>query len=106
MTREEFLIEVNKVSTAGQKINAITDEEYAVIEKVYAWHPSISDADGKREIAYLYVNFGWVLIVDMLRRAKAVEEKEDAITRVKRDYEASIKMLENEKERLIYGEWM
>lgn len=105
MTMQEFLTEVNKILPKGKKINAITEEEYSVIEKVYAWHPSISNSDGKGEIAYLYVHFGWVLIVDMLRRAKAIEEKENDISRVKNDFESSIKMLENEIEKLISGEW-
>lgn len=106
MTRQEFLKEVNKILPKGKRIDAITDEEYAVIEKVYAWHPSISNTDGKSEIAYLYVNFGWVLIVDMLRRAKAVEEKENEINRLQRDLEVSINRLKKEKEMLEIGEWM
>ena len=75
MTRKEFEIRVTG--------KLPTDEEFAVIETVYAFHPSISETDGKSQIAYIYNNFGMRVIRDMLPTAKMAENLERAIMTTK-----------------------
>lgn len=73
MTKAEFKEHVNRLLSPNDQVNAITDEEYKIVETVYGFHPSISDVNGKEQIARLYVDFGFIVIVDMYLRAKAAE---------------------------------
>lgn len=61
MTREEF---ENKLEERGVNVRmqCISNEEYALIEKVYQFHPSISETEGKNEIADLFCKFGIEII--------------------------------------------
>ena len=61
MNMEEF----SKLSTRG-----FTQDQYKVIERVYTFHPSISEVEGKKQIAYLYSTFGIRIIHDMLATAE------------------------------------
>ena len=73
MLKEEF----NKlVSEKTGKVFEVSEYEYDTIEKVYSWHPSIDDVNGKEQVADLYVNFGYVIFLDMLSRAKVMENIE------------------------------
>ncbi|HCT63891.1 MAG TPA: hypothetical protein DIC60_01200 [Lachnospiraceae bacterium] len=36
----------------------VSDANYKVIDRVYTFHPSISEVEGKRQIAGLYKSFG------------------------------------------------
>lgn len=86
MTKEEFLNNLYIFLPPDGGLDPatdLTDEMFKVIEHVYKFHPSISDADGKRHIAYLYVNFGWALICDMKPRADLMEEKEREYAKAK-----------------------
>lgn len=76
MTKQEFLENINAILPDGRKVNAVTDEEYKIVETVYCFHPSIADADGKEKIARLYADFGFTVIADMYPRAKAAESVE------------------------------
>ena len=76
MTKEEFDKKVMEVTPEGRKNPGVTDREYAMIEKVYTFHPSISETDGKRQMAELYVEYGMALIMDMVLRAETMEKKE------------------------------
>ena len=51
----------------------VSDEEYSTIEYVYTWYPTISETDGKNQIAKLYTDFGMPLIEDMMERAGKME---------------------------------
>ena len=53
--------------------HAVSDEEYSTIEYVYTWYPTISETDGKNQIAKLYTDFGMPLIEDMMERAGKME---------------------------------
>lgn len=80
MTREEFeksCIEVKPMDTKRP-----TDEEYKLIEYVYQFHPSISETEGKRQIASLYMDFGMSIIRDMKPRAEVMQKKEDVLRSV------------------------
>lgn len=76
MNKQEF---INKVAEITQKIPVVPDREYSIIEKVYTFHPAISETEGKRQIAELYVNFGMALIVDMVPRAELMAKKEEEL---------------------------
>ncbi len=78
MTREEFMREVAGAAPGGNEPMP-TDREYKIIEKVYVSHPSIDPVEGKRQIAELYVRYGMALIMDMVPRAKLMEEKESEL---------------------------
>lgn len=51
----------------------VSDEEYSTIEYVYTWYPTISETEGKAQIAKLYMDFGMPLIEDMVERAGKME---------------------------------
>jgi hypothetical protein len=53
-----------------------TQEEWEVIQAVYTFHPSISNANGKREIALIYRTCGMGIIFDMLGTAKTCQRLE------------------------------
>ena len=91
MNKQEF---INKVAEITQKIPVVPDREYSIIEKVYTFHPAISETEGKRQIAELYVNFGMALIMDMVPRAELMAKKEEelraaqiALSKVKEEIE-------------------
>jgi len=70
MTISEF----NNLST-----KKCTNTQYACIEKVYVFHPCISETQGKKQIAELYDKFGMRLILDMLPTAEKAAELEKEI---------------------------
>lgn len=65
MMKNEFEVLVDK---------PISDEEYSTIEYVYTWYPTISETEGKAQIAKLYTDFGMPLIEDMVERAGKMEK--------------------------------
>lgn len=67
MTKQEFEKRLGKT---------VNDRDYAKIEEVYATHPSISETEGKDQIAYLYKTFGMRIIEDMLPTARKAREIE------------------------------
>ena len=62
MTKKEF------ENLVGKKVD---DFEYTLIETVYTWYPTISNTNGKQEIATLYSIGGFRLIKDMYATARA-----------------------------------
>lgn len=64
MMKEEF------ESLIGSGISA---EDYAVVERVYMFHPAISETAGKEEVSELYKKFGMAIFMDMLQRAEMAE---------------------------------
>ena len=70
MNKQEFMSKVAEVTPKEKQIQEVPDREYSIIEKVYTFHPAISETEGKRQIAELYVNFGMALIMDMVPRAE------------------------------------
>lgn len=53
--------------------SGISEEDYAVVERVYMFHPAISETDGKEEVSELYKKFGMAIFMDMLQRAEMAE---------------------------------
>ena len=64
MTHEEFEAKL------GSKVS---DADYTIIERVYAFHPVISNTKGKQQIADLYKIGGMRVIKDMVATADAAE---------------------------------
>lgn len=82
MTKEEFNAK-RKQSLTARLQREVTDAEYAEIEFVYNWHPSISNTEGKDQIAYLYNTFGMRIIRDMMPTAKKAKELDSEILATK-----------------------
>ena len=107
MMREEFLNAVVAVSeeirrNTGKKIVVPepTDSEYVDIEYVYTWYPTMSETDGKKQIAWLYVNFGMCAIRDMYETASLYQDLDDDL----RDAQNKVKELSKRIERLKKGD--
>lgn len=62
MTKQEFESALHAYRNMKE---AISPKDYALIEKVYAFHPSISETDGKAQVAMLYAEFGIRIFKDM-----------------------------------------
>lgn len=78
----------------------VSDEEYNTIEYVYTWYPTISETEGKAQIAKLYTDFGMPLIEDMVERAGKMEKVEGDLIAAKRQVaivQDRIKALRGEK---------
>ena len=79
MTKDEFMSKVAEATPKEKEIPVVSNTDYALIERVYTFHPAISETEGKRQIAELYVNFGMVLIMDMVPRAELMAKKEEEL---------------------------
>lgn len=88
MTKQEF-----KALTKRE----FTDSEYKAIETVYTFHPSISETEGKRQIASLYDAYGIRIIADMLPTATKAREYEERITQKRHELESLQEEFENLK---------
>lgn len=67
MLKEEF----------ESRINATVDmKTYDLVNFIYANHPSISDTNGKNQVAGLWLNFGITIFKDMYARASRAAELE------------------------------
>ena len=96
MNKQEF---IDKVVEITQKIPVVPDREYSIIEKVYTFHPAISETEGKQQIDELYVNFGMALIVDMVPRAELMAKKEEELRAARWE----LKKLQEEIEEIRKG---
>jgi hypothetical protein len=80
--------------------NPVSDEDYSTIEYVYTWYPTISETEGKAQIAKLYMDFGMPLIEDMVERAGKMEKLEGDLQTAQRQVtivQDRIKALRGEK---------
>ena len=101
MTREEFTDKARQIcDVTGIKFNPPSTDEMNLIEYVYMYHPSISNVDGKDQIAYLYVHFGMRLIRDMRNTAHAMEDYEIRERKLK----AELSQLKDSRQAFINGE--
>lgn len=100
MTREEFTNKARQIcDSTGIKFNAPTTEQMKLIDYVYTYHPSISNVDGKSQIAYLYVVFGMRLILDMRNTAHMMEDYEIKERKLK----AELNKLKDDRECFLSG---
>ncbi len=99
MLKEEF------EKLAGGQVSAA---DYRTIEYVYTWHPSISETDGKTQIADIYRNYGMCVISGMVEAAQYVEDihnkKEKYIRKLKKLDERLLKVKKGDFiiERIIH----
>ena len=61
----------------GEKVSA---SDYAIIDFVYTWHPTISNTRGKQQIVSLYKSGGMDLMKNLLSVAAMQSVAEEQIT--------------------------
>ena len=77
----------------------VSEEDYAIIEKVYLFHPAVNEVSGKEEVAELYKSYGMVVFYDMLPRAERNRELERQL----RQAQAEADRIKQEMEELHQG---
>lgn len=99
MTREEFETNLKAIQAQGCMLcmPMPTEKEYKVIEHVYTFHPSISETEGKQQVAYLYENFGMSIFRDMEARADYMRAKEGELQKAIAEVEWIRKQMEEAK---------
>ena len=95
MTRQEFEDIAKK---RGYEVR-ITNDDYSAIERVYQFHPCISEKDGKQQIADLVGLYGMRIIRDMEPTARKAQQLEDEI----RSYRHQLDLKKQELEDLRRG---
>lgn len=88
-----------KTEFEKQLCDTISDKNYQVVNYIYNFHPSISNTEGKRQIAELYKLGGMRLMYDMLSTAKEAEELETKISKTN----AELAKLKQQYEDLLHG---
>lgn len=83
MMKEEFLRELRAIP--GHEDDVIMLNDYALVERVYTWHPSIPNVGGKAAIAHIYAYGGILVIKDMLPRAERAEQADAQIRAIRKD---------------------
>lgn len=73
MNKQEFetIMHLTKVGTPPP-----TQEEYKLIEFVYNFHPAINEVTGKKQVAWLWCEFGLSIFNDMHPKAIKAEKLE------------------------------
>lgn len=92
MLREEFELLLEE-----KKVKKPNEEEWDIINFVYTWHPAISNVEGKKQIADLYIIGGMSCIRGMLPDAKMTLILESEIEKNKKE----IRALQKKNEELI-----
>lgn len=67
MTKQEFEERID---------GTVSEKNYSIIEKVYTFHPAISNTEGKDQIAQIYKIGGMSIIRDMVKTAEVAAELE------------------------------
>lgn len=93
---------MTKVEFEGKLGREVSEKDYSVIEYVYNFHPSISNTEGKTQIAELYKLGGMRLIRDMVQTATQAESLENNI----RKANEHLADLKKQYEDLQYGREM
>jgi hypothetical protein len=85
----------------GLKYEDIDAENWDIINTVYAYHPIISDTNGKKEIADLYKKGGMGIMNDMYSTAKMLQDNESQIQRNSVVFEKMVKEHKDELDALL-----
>ena len=80
MMKHEFETKLSELEPIQR---TVSDDDYKLIEYVYTFHPSISETDGKRQVALLYHEFGLRVFKDMEATATANQVLESAIRKTR-----------------------
>ena len=78
MTKQEFIEKLAEIDRGSAKDaeREISNEDYITIEMVYAYHPAISETNGKTQIAGIYMYGGMGVIRDMVPTAAKARQIE------------------------------
>lgn len=95
MTRQEF---EDIAKERGYEVR-ITNDDYSAIERVYQFHPCISETDGKQQIVDLVGLYGMRIIRDMEPTARKAQQLEDEV----RSYRHQLDLRKQELEDLRRG---
>lgn len=90
MTKQEFEERID---------GTVSEKNYSIIEKVYTFHPAISNTEGKDQIAQIYKIGGMSIIRDMVKTAEVAAELEDEM-RIAR---AKVSWIQRRQEMLAEG---
>jgi len=80
MMKHEFEACLRELNPMDVKVS---DEDYGLIEYVYAFHPCISNTKGKAQVAWLFNEFGIRIFKDMQATASRNQDLEEAIWRTR-----------------------
>lgn len=90
MTKQEFEERVTR---------SVSEKEYKIVEKVYTWHPSISETDGKNQIVMLFETFG----MDFIRGMEEAADWMMNLDKEDREIRAKLKEVEKRKRMVAMG---
>ena len=85
MMKCEFEAHLNELEPLQR---TVSDDDYKLIEYVYTFHPSISETEGKRQVALLYHEFGIRIFKDMEATATRNRSLEVEIGRARHKLQA------------------
>ena len=85
MTKCEFEAKLSELEPIQR---TVSDDDYNLIEYIYTFHPSISETEGKRQVALLYHEFGILIFKDMKETANRNRSLEVEIGRARNKLKA------------------
>lgn len=98
MNREEFDKECKNIDKNYNSAQ-VTDEMFDDINFVYTWYPTISETNGKQQIALLYTSFGFAIIQDMYERASQALRLDHEMSKMRE----SLREIEMKQAQLKHG---
>lgn len=79
----------------------VSDKDYEVIDRVYTFHPAISETEGKKQIADIYNAGGMTVIRDMLEAADIMNSLEKELEEARAALEKVVRRIQNVKDNGI-----
>lgn len=79
----------------------VSDKDYEMIDRVYTFHPAISEVEGKKQIVDFYNAGGMALIRDMLETANIMSSLEKELGEAKAALEKVVCRIQNVKDNGI-----
>lgn len=94
MDKQEFMKEISHITSPDMNIREVTETEFELINKVYTWHPTISNIHGKQQVAWLYAQLGITVFRELYDVAEQMELLDAERTRIEKLYNRQIKSIE------------
>lgn len=79
----------------------VSDKDYEVIDRVYTFHPAISETEGKKQIADIYNAGGMAVIRGMLEAADIMNNLEKELEEARAALEKVVRRIQNVKDNGI-----
>lgn len=79
----------------------VSDKDYEVIDRVYTFHPAISETEGKKQIADIYNAGGMTVIRGMLEAADIMNSLEKELEEARAALEKVVHRIQNVKDNGI-----